>query len=202
MSVHYLLSYLNRNIYLLTITKYPWLNNVPKRWPFIVQYLYEYTPILVTKIITLIAPNRGLFKCNSDGACRANPRPMSSAFCVRNDIGEFVYSDIRTTWDILVTEVEVIAMRMGIEFCVAQSFLPITLETDSLALKNIVDRVWEVPWTISMEVKKISSLREKVLKLVEVTHILRERNKVTVYFFANIVFSFAGTNHVKYTNIE
>uniref|UniRef100_A0A0V0I195 Putative ovule protein n=1 Tax=Solanum chacoense TaxID=4108 RepID=A0A0V0I195_SOLCH len=112
---------------------------------------------------------------------------MSSAFCAKNDSGEFVYSDTRTTWDVLVTEVEVIAMRMGIEFCVAQSFLPITLETDSLALKNIVDRVWEVPWTISMEVKKISLLREKVLKLVEVTQILREGNKVTV-FFANIVF--------------
>lgn len=95
--VHYLLSYINRNIYLFTMTMYPWLNNFPKRWPFIIQYLQVYRAIPITKIVTLIAPNREMFKCNSDGACKGSTGPMSSAFCVRNDNGELVYSDTRTT---------------------------------------------------------------------------------------------------------
>lgn len=59
MSVHGLLAEINKNIYFFSITKYPWLINVPKCWPSIVQYLEEYKSILVTKIVTWNAPNRG-----------------------------------------------------------------------------------------------------------------------------------------------
>lgn len=44
-----------------------------------------------------------------------------------------------------------------------------------------------------MEVKKINFLREAP-NLVEVT--------LSCGFFANIVFSFTGTSHIKYSNIE
>lgn len=86
MSVHCLLAEINRDIYLFTINRYPWLMNVPKSWPFIVQYLEEYKPVLRTKIATWNAPNSGKFKCNSDGAYKGKPGPMSSAFCVRNEM--------------------------------------------------------------------------------------------------------------------
>ncbi|WMV37114.1 hypothetical protein MTR67_030499, partial [Solanum verrucosum] len=80
---------------------------------------------------------------------------------------------------------------MGLEFYVTQKLLSITLETNSLALKNIINKVWEVPWTTSMKVKKINWLKDKVPNLVEVTHILREGNKVSD-FFSNIVFFFCS----------
>lgn len=42
--------------------------------------------------------------------------PMSSAFCVMNESGEFVYTETRTTGEGSVLEAEVIIMRMGLKF--------------------------------------------------------------------------------------
>ena len=55
-------------------------------------------------------------------------------------------------------------MRMRLEFLVTQKLMSITMETNSLALKNIIDRVREVSWTISMEVKKIQFAKREGLQ--------------------------------------
>lgn len=53
----------------------------------------------------------------------------------------------------------------------------------------------EVPWVISLEIRRIKSLIENVE--VEVEHTLREGNKLADYF-ANLVFYFAGTRRLTY----
>lgn len=73
-------------------------------------------------------------------------------------------------------------MRLGLEHCINHKLLPVTLETDSLGLKNIIDRLREVPQTISMEVKNVNVRRAKVPNQVEVTDTLREGNKVAEIF--------------------
>ncbi|XP_060190463.1 uncharacterized protein LOC132619636 [Lycium barbarum] len=52
----------------------------------------------------------------------------------------------------------------------------IMLITDSLLLKNIVQRVWEVPWQIVSMMEEIWQLVEG--KTIVVNHIYREGNKV------------------------
>lgn len=55
---------------------------------------------------------------------------------------------------------------------------------------NIINGDWEIPWTVSKEVKTINRIRNGLS--VRVQHSLREGNTLA-NFFANLVFSFAGT---------
>ncbi|KAG5576475.1 hypothetical protein H5410_056609 [Solanum commersonii] len=46
----------NRNIYLMATTRYPWLFNMPTQWPLIVKFLEDYIPILSYKVVKWICP--------------------------------------------------------------------------------------------------------------------------------------------------
>lgn len=71
--------------------------NIPKSWPLIVKYLEKYTPLLVTKVVRWNTPSREGFKCNLDCSCKCTIGAICSAFSVRNDIGDFIYMELRLT---------------------------------------------------------------------------------------------------------
>lgn len=77
----------NRNVHMLVVSRYPWLKEIPNSWPFIVKLFEEYIPVISYKVITWKFPENGSYKCNSDGACKGNPSPSSSAFCIRDGEG-------------------------------------------------------------------------------------------------------------------
>ncbi|KAH0776320.1 hypothetical protein KY290_007731 [Solanum tuberosum] len=116
----------------------------------------------------------GSFKCNSNGASKGNPGPSSGVFCIGNGEGNLIYAEVRRLFDGTNLVAEVVALRLGLEYCVQHNLLLVTLETDSLSLKNILDGIWEIPWSIVMEIKKIRMLMKD--KEVTVEHILREGN--------------------------
>lgn len=64
------------------------------------------------------------------------------------------------------------------------------METDSLIMKNVLYGIWEIPWSIAMEVKSFNQLRSRGGVMVE--HVYREGNQLADYF-ANPGVHFVGT---------
>ncbi|XP_060210742.1 uncharacterized protein LOC132637707 [Lycium barbarum] len=135
-------------------------------------------------------PELGSFKCNTDGASRGNPGPSSAAFYIRNHSGDLMYAGGRRLSDTTNLIVEAVAIKEGVKYCIDHLFLPLIVETDSLTMRMILDGIWEVPWSISLVVKRIQHLREG--RQIQVIHFLREGNCLVDYF-TNLVFDFAGT---------
>ncbi|WMV12206.1 hypothetical protein MTR67_005591 [Solanum verrucosum] len=73
------------------------------------------------------------------------------------------------------------------------------METDSLAVKNMVEGAWHIPWEVTMEIRRIQVLKEGLEVAIE--HTLREGNKLAD-FMANIVFSVAGTDSISYNDFQ
>ncbi|KAG5613791.1 hypothetical protein H5410_013615 [Solanum commersonii] len=67
--------------------RYPWLAEIPNTWPDIVEFLESYTPLISTIVIRWKCPERGRYKCNSDGSCQVNYGLCSKAFCIRDGRG-------------------------------------------------------------------------------------------------------------------
>ncbi|KAG5594992.1 hypothetical protein H5410_036224 [Solanum commersonii] len=84
---------INRNLHYLEITRYPWLRNIPDSFSLIVKFFEAYTPLIECKVVKWKLPHEGLYKCNSDGASKGNLGPSASAFCIRNDAGEFMFAE-------------------------------------------------------------------------------------------------------------
>lgn len=151
----------------------------------LVKFLEDYTPSVCCKVAYWKPPFSGFYKCNSDGAFRGNPSPSSSVFCIRNEEGVFLYAESIRLEDGTNLVAETIALRLGLEYSLNQRFCPLILETDSMSLKKILDGEWEVPWSISMDIRRIKALRTKAHVIV-VVHTLGEGNKLAD-FFANYV---------------
>ncbi|XP_060212051.1 uncharacterized protein LOC132639627 [Lycium barbarum] len=114
----------------------------------------------------------GWFKCNTDGASRGNPGMSFAAFCIRNGRGDLMYAAARTLNDTTNICAEAIAIEDGIEYCVTHQFLPMIMKTDSLALLNIIRKIWSIPWNVRMEIRRIQYWSNK--GQVQFAHILRE----------------------------
>lgn len=123
MSSNYMVSEINRNIHLFTVTIYLWLRNIPITWPFIVQDFEQYSPLLVTRIIKWQMPNMGGFKCNTNGFCKGNLRPIAAAFCISNEVREFVYAKLKMRGKGTFLEAEFLALKCGLEHCVTHNLL-------------------------------------------------------------------------------
>ncbi|KAH0635770.1 hypothetical protein KY289_035685 [Solanum tuberosum] len=118
----------------------------------------------------------GSFKCNFDGASKGNPGLSSRPFCIRNREENLIYAEIRRLFDGSNLVAEVVALRLGLEFCVQHNLLPVILEIESLSLKNILDGIWEIPWVIVMEIERIKILMKDKESIVE--HILRRKSDI------------------------
>ncbi|KAH0711960.1 hypothetical protein KY289_007919 [Solanum tuberosum] len=181
------------NLILLAKQLYPWMYHLPNNWPELVRYLIGYTPRIGCKVVYWKLPRHNTFKCNTDDSSKGNPGPSSSAFCIRDDQGNLVYAEgnmIGLSNNLIA---EVVAIRLGLEYCRIHNLLPLILETDSLAAMKMIEGAWHRPWEVTMEVRRIQILKEGLE--VAIVHTLREGNKL-VNFMANIVFSFAGTNFI------
>ncbi|KAH0698739.1 hypothetical protein KY284_012954 [Solanum tuberosum] len=190
---------INRDLYFMEKSLYPWLINLPTSWVELVFKLNQYSPKIGCKVVYWKHPSEGTFNCNTDGACKGNPGPSSGAYCVRDAAGRFIYAKTkrlgyRTN---LIEEIKV--FRLGLEYCTSQNLLPLTMETVSLSVKKILDGLWEIPWNVAVDVWKIWRLMEGVPVVVE--HVYREGNKLAD-FLTNEVFSFGDADSIAYANIQ
>ncbi|XP_060216712.1 uncharacterized protein LOC132644152 [Lycium barbarum] len=99
MSRHKVLYEINLNLIQLAKTRYPWLKNMANSLPHLVQQLEGYRPHITYTMVQWCSPDQGWYKCNSDGASKGNPGPSTTAFCVRNHDGDFIYVSARRIED-------------------------------------------------------------------------------------------------------
>lgn len=109
---------------------------------------------------------------------------------MRNSDGDLVSAKglkIRVTTNLVV---DVVAIREGLYYCCENNLSNVIIETDSMALVQILNGAWEIPSSVTMEVNSIFRLKE--VMSVRVQHSLREGN-ILADFFSNLAFDFAGT---------
>ncbi|XP_060170537.1 uncharacterized protein LOC132601473 [Lycium barbarum] len=97
----------------VSMLRYPWLKNMPKMWPLVVELLENYRNPLTYKQVKWKFPRNGHFKCNTDGASRGNPGPSSAAFFVRNSSGAFLHAMARILQDTTNLANEAMAIEEG-----------------------------------------------------------------------------------------
>ncbi|KAH0679086.1 hypothetical protein KY284_020171 [Solanum tuberosum] len=160
------MSYMSRrggicsNLILLAKQRYPWMQNMPNNWPEIVRFLIEYSPKVGCKMLYWKLPKENYFKCNTDGDSKGNLGPSSSAFCVRDDQGNLVYVEGKMIGVSNNLKAEIVAMRLGLEYCRIHNLFPLVPEIDSLAVKKMVEGDWHIPWEVSLEINRIRVLNK------------------------------------------
>ncbi|KAJ8539909.1 hypothetical protein K7X08_026298 [Anisodus acutangulus] len=126
----------------------PGIKSVPHRWDDTLKFLEQFVPkFKVTQVLWKL-PLEGWWKCNSDGATRCNPNRISYAFCVKNAIGDLVFARNKEMKDATNIELEAMTLLEAVKYCLSQHMYSFILETDSLLMKNILDRKWRPPWNI------------------------------------------------------
>ncbi|XP_075092253.1 uncharacterized protein LOC142172518 [Nicotiana tabacum] len=164
------------NLQALVKVRKPGMDMVPHKWKDLLAMMENFTPKLkVTKVMWELA-NTGWLKVNTDGASRGNPGRSSIGFCIRNENGDIVKSVGREIEETTNTVAEPKAMVEALRFCRFQQYPHVWLQTDSMLLKKIMDRIWKPPWIISEQVEEIMQLMTG--GNYTVTHIHREGNKL------------------------
>ncbi|KAH0633329.1 hypothetical protein KY284_036115 [Solanum tuberosum] len=153
MEAGYLLSIwwgeINRNLVMLAKYLYPWLADIPDNWPLMVKFFEDYRPVISCQVVRLTCPVMG-FKCNTDGGLDSLTGNFSSAFCIRDVAGNFVYVETRNIGKESVLMAEMKALMFGQEYCCTHNVMHVVLETDSLICKRVLDGVWKTPWSIAI----------------------------------------------------
>lgn len=114
---------------------------MPSSWCDMVYWLNQYSHRIVCKVVYWNLPAKETFKCNSDGASKDNPGLSSGAYCVRNDSGGFIFAEIRRLGFCTNLVAKFKVFRLRLEYCINHNLLPITMETDSLSVKKIIDGI-------------------------------------------------------------
>lgn len=98
--------------------RFYWLPSIPLLWPDMIRFFEAYKPIVITKRVTWQLPNERWFKCYTDGASRGNPGPSSYGFCVRNYVGDVVFTKAEQIGNITNMVAEVRAIMQGPSYCI------------------------------------------------------------------------------------
>ncbi|KAH0665292.1 hypothetical protein KY290_027558 [Solanum tuberosum] len=139
--------------------------DVPKAWPHMIALLDGYKPTLQYEVVRWSRLPISWWKCNTDGASRGNSGPSSASICVRNSDGNLVGAKglkVGVTTNLIA---EVVAVKEGLSYCCENNFLNVIIETDSMALVQILNGAWEVLWSVTMEVNSILRLKEVHLNI-------------------------------------
>lgn len=135
-SRHTMVVEINRTIYCMARTRYPWLENMPNTWPDIVQFLKSYTPLISTKVVRWKCPVVESYKCNSDGSSQVNCGVCSTAFCIRDGRGKLVYARASKLEVFSALDAETKGFKDGLLYCLSHNLFPLTMETDSLTKED------------------------------------------------------------------
>ncbi|KAH0679931.1 hypothetical protein KY284_021016 [Solanum tuberosum] len=119
-----------------------------KGWCDIIQLLESCHPKISYKIVRWSAPSPKWLKCNTDGASRGNPGPSSAAFCIRNLRGEIIVAKGFLLPNTTNMVAEARAIREGLMYFRDKKLNYIVIETDSLAMVQILEGKWETPWNV------------------------------------------------------
>ncbi|MCD7454380.1 hypothetical protein HAX54_024549 [Datura stramonium] len=109
---------------------------------------------------------------NTYGASKGNPVPNSVAFFIIDYEGNLRVARGVKLADFNNIVAKTRAITEGLVLYYENGLTNIIIELDSLAMVNILEEKWEVPWCVTMEVITIKSLRRKIIS-TRVQHSLR-----------------------------
>jgi len=76
-------------------------------------------------------------------------------------------------------DAESMAIWKALQYCLSQGFQQVSLETDSLTLKNILVRNWKTPWEL---VERVEDIQEIMSHMdVTIKHIFSKVNQLADY---------------------
>lgn len=108
------------------------------------------------------APSIGWLKCNTDGVLRGNPGLSTAAFCLRNQEGDLMGAKGFKIKDATNLVDEARAISEGLQYCLDNQLSNIIIETNSLAMVNILNGDWETPRSVSLEVNSIHRIKSLI----------------------------------------
>lgn len=119
---------------------FPWMNTGKEKWPNIISILKIYKPILHCHSVISAFLERDKMKCNIHGACRGNPRIGVLAFCLRNERKDLIFAKDRGVSKTTNIEEEALPLRKVTKYYLSKGYEGVIFETDSLTLRNMVER--------------------------------------------------------------
>lgn len=124
-------------------------------------------------------PPQGWIKCNTDVTSKGNPGKSSYGFCIRDYLGNLIYAESNYIGISTNMVAETKAAMEALKYCLNQGWDCIILETDSLTLVHIINKVWHIPWEIIELMDEINKITQT--KQVQIKHTFREANQLTDY---------------------
>lgn len=159
--------------------KFPNLRNLPWQWSGCYDRIQGHRSNLFYHIVRWQMPETGWVKCNTDGACKGNPRISSYGFCIRDVNGDLLYAESDCIGVTTNIRAELTAILRALDYCNQHLLNHVILETDSLTLKNMLRKEWKIPWELIQMMETIDDMMTQMN--VQVQHIFREGNQVADY---------------------
>lgn len=120
-----------------------------KEWKDMITIIGDSKPKLYHAIVVWEKPQERLVKCNTDGACKGNPGMEAYDFCLRNSLGDLIYAQAGNIGITTNVEAEMRAILEATKFCVENDINHIVIESDSLLMVKVINKVWKVSWKIT-----------------------------------------------------
>ncbi|KAK4724387.1 hypothetical protein R3W88_027166 [Solanum pinnatisectum] len=161
-------------IHQLIRVKFPWIKGLSCHWSEMVDTLKSYKPTLYFRIIKWLQPKEGWITCNTDGASKGNPGQSAYGFCVRDSSRDLIYAEAQSLGIATNMEAEEKTVLEALKYCIRKKLNQVQLETDSLVLKNIINKNWRIPWELVEIMEDIHNMLGKIT--LKVRHIFKEAN--------------------------
>lgn len=163
-------------IHQLIRTCFPNWKQVPINWVEIFDCLQKYRPQMQVQIVTWNLPPQGWIKCNTDGTSKGNPGKSSYGYCIRDYLGHLIYAESNFLGISTNMYAETRGVKEALTYCVEHGWDYIQVETDSLALMNILNKKWQVPWEIIDLVEEVLTIKQ--LKHIHIIHSYKAANQL------------------------
>ncbi|XP_070050771.1 uncharacterized protein [Nicotiana tomentosiformis] len=175
-SINRLIFQISTSIQMLLKVRRPYFKGVIANWPDLHEKLSQHIPKLrYTKVLWEL-PHVVWIKFNNYGACRGDNGGSSYVFGIRDRIRDIIYAQADAVEDATNNIAEAQAILEALRYITQMQFPPFIIETDSLLMKRVMDKVREPPWSIANQVDEIKTLLPK--GAFQVVHVLREGNKL------------------------
>ena len=105
----------------------------------------QYKPNLYYHLFKWSTPWEGWVNCNTDGASKGKPRESLYVFCIIECQGDLVYAETQSIGNTTNMETKITRIWKALRYCKRCGITKVILDTDSLTLKNMIQREWRVP---------------------------------------------------------
>lgn len=159
--------------------KFPMVKEIGNNWADMVTKFKKYKPRLFCYAVKWYPPTQGRLKCNTDGDSKGNLGQGAYGLVARGDERNLIYAQAGGLGFTTNMIAEMTAILEVVRLCALRNWHDMEIESNSLALVNIVRNVWRIPWEMIEAVDEIRNLMSNINATI--THIYREGNTLADY---------------------